>query len=262
MKIIHSEKKFKKALTNIIKKPFPYVIIDNFLNNSFARNIYSEFPDYEENIWHSYNNYCEKKKTLNNWNFFKPYTYQLFSYLNSQVFINKIQKYLTKETIFSDDGLHGAGLSIMKNNSGKLNPHLDNSIHPKNGLLRKYNLILFINKKWGKNDGGCLNFYNSNKTNKKLNGDLVKAIEPVYNRCVIFDTSMNSWHGVGKISKNVNLYRKSIQIYYFVKKTPKNKRLKVLYAPLASKKKNKKILNFIKKRSSMKKFSKVYIVKK
>ena len=73
---------------------------------------------------------------------------------------------------------------------------------------------------------------------------------------------MNSWHGVGKISKNVNLYRKSIQIYYFVKKTPKNKRLKVLYAPLASQKKNKKIFNFIKKRSSMKKFSKVYIVKK
>ena len=47
---------------------------------------------------------------------------------------------------------------------------------------------------------------------------------------------MNSWHGVGKI-KNVNLYRKSIQIYYFVKKKIKNKRFKVLYAPLASQKK-------------------------
>ena len=37
--------------------------------------------------------------------------------------------------VFSDHGLHG-GFNIMKNSTGKLNPHLDNSYHPKTDLLK------------------------------------------------------------------------------------------------------------------------------
>ncbi len=262
MKILNSNINFNKNFKHIIRKPFHYVIIDNFLHKSFINSIYKEFPNYKDDIWHEYANYCENKKTLNIWNSFKPQTYKLFTYLNSQEFINKIQGKLTKKKIISDDGLHGGGLSIMRSNVGKLNPHLDNSIHPKNGLLRKYNLILFLNKNWQKKNGGCLNFYNKNNTNDKIHGKLSTSIMPIFNRCVIFDTSMNSWHSVERINKGKNLFRRSIQIYYFVKeKKINNKRFKVLYAPDKKQQKNKKILNFIKIRSSNKNFQKVYKTK-
>lgn len=262
MNILNSKLNIKKSLKKIIKKPFHFVIIDNFLDKKFINKIYNEFPNYNDSIWHEYKNFCENKKTTNIWNSFKANTYKLFTFLNSQEFIDKIEKALTKKIIFSDNGLHGGGLSMMKSNVGKLNPHLDNSIHPKSGLLRKYNLILFLNKNWKKNMGGNLNFYEQNKFNKKMHGKLSHSISPYFNRCVIFDTSMNSWHSVQKIKKQKGIIRRSIQIYYFVKTNNiKNKRLRALYAPENTQKKNKKVLDFIKKRSSNKTYLKVYKTK-
>ena len=141
---------------------------------------------------------------------------------------------------------------------GKLNPHLDNSIHPKIFLKRKYNLILFIGEDFKKKWGGELLFYNKSTIPSLKHGKLMKSIVPKKNRAVIFDTSKNSWHAVNKINNN-NIYRKSMAVYYFTKHTQTKKdRLKVLYAPTKAQEKNKKILSFIKKRSSITSFSKYY----
>ena len=71
-----------------------------------------------------------KIKTNNQWNTFQPYTYKLFTKLNSAKFLKDLKKLFKEKEIFSDHGLHGGGLN-MKNSTGKLNPHLDNSYHPK-----------------------------------------------------------------------------------------------------------------------------------
>jgi len=180
-------------------------------------------------------------------------------YLNSSKFINYLSK-IFSENIHADFGLHGAGINIMKGGLGKLNPHLDNNIHPKTKLKRKYNLLFFLHKEWKESWGGNLNLYSTNKKNKNLHGKLKKIIVPKQNRLIIFDTSKNSWHGVGQINKNGKVYRKSIATYYFVKpKIKEINRQKVLYSPLGSQISDKKVLNFIKKRSSIKTFSKNYI---
>ena len=174
--------------------------------------------------------------------FFKPQTYKLFTYLNSQKFINKIQGKLTKK--IPDDGLHGGGLSIMRSNVGKLNPHLDNSIHPKNGLLQ-YNLILFLNKNWQRKNGGCLNFYIKNNTNDKIHGKLSTSIMPIFNRCVIFDTSMNSWHSVEKLIKEKIYLEDQYKFIILSKKKINNKGLKFYMLLIKNSKKIKKF-EFIK----------------
>ena len=58
----------------------------------------------------------------------------------------------------SDHGLHGGGWSMLTK-GGKLNPHLDYSLHPKIYAQRKFNLIVFLSKSWKKNWGGELSFY-------------------------------------------------------------------------------------------------------
>ena len=238
-------KTYKKK---IYLKPFKHIVIDNFLEKKFLRMIMNEFPKYGDKTWHQYDNYCENKKTNNQWNTFQPYTYKLFTKLNSAKFLKDLKKLFKEKEIFSDHGLHGGGLNIMKNSTGKLNPHLDNSYHPKTDLLRKYNLIIFLNKNWKVNWGGELIFYNQNKDNPKVHGSISKKIGPFFNRAIIFDTSKNSWHSVNNIIKKKNLFRKSIAVYYFVnKKNLKKKRLKVLYSPTELQRNNKAVLKFIKK---------------
>ena len=66
----------------------------------------------------------------------------------------------------------------MLNNGGKLNPHLDYSMHPKLPLQRKINLIVYLNKNWKEGWGGELGLWsseNDGKSPKKL-----KQLFPVF----------------------------------------------------------------------------------
>ena len=242
--------KFKKALNKFSStKPFPYVIIDNFLNLNLAKKIVKNFPHHTNKKLWSYRNYCEIKKATDNWNMFPPEAYQLLSVLNSNDFLEIIRKKIKLKNLYPDYGLNGGGFHIM-GEKGKLNPHLDYIIHPKLNLMRKFNLIVFFNLKWKPSNGGELCLYDKNSSNKKLPGKLVKKIEPKFNRAVLFDTSLSSWHGVNEVR---NMVRKSMAVYYLIdKKSKTEKRYKVLYSPLKDQMKDNKVKKFIKMRANPK----------
>ncbi len=252
-----NNKNFNKSFKNLQKKNFPYVVIDNFFKKNIAIKLEKEFPKYENKILHEYKNFCEIKKSLNNWNIFPPLTYKTFTILNSNEVIKLLTKKLKLQKMYADFGLNGGGWHMM-NKKGKLNPHLDYFIHPKINKQRKFNLIIFLTNGWREKWGGELCFYKENKKDKKLHGELFKKIYPKFNRAVFFDVSMNSWHGVNSIK--VNKIRKSIAVYYLVnpKKNEFNIRKKALYAPTKNQINKKNILKFIKLRSNAKSFSKVY----
>ena len=139
-----------------------------------------------------------------------------------------------------------------------MNTHLDYSIHPKLDLQRKLNLLVYLNSNWKSTWGGFLGLW-GNETSKKP-GKLIKSIEPKFNRAVIFDTTQNSWHGLPKpITCPNNQYRKSIAIYYLCKKNKNvSKRGKALFSPTNEQTNDKKIIDLIKRRSSIKNAKSVY----
>ena len=100
---------------------------------------------------------------------------------------------LDNTPLFADSGLNGGGWHIHKQ-GGKLNTHLDYSLHPKLKLERKLNLIVYLNPDWNAEWGGALGFWGNESSSKP--GELVKEIPPKFNRAVIFDTTVNSWHGL------------------------------------------------------------------
>ena len=242
--------KFKKALSKFNSiKPFPYVVVDDFLSLNLAKKIEKNFPNHSDKKLWSYKNYCEIKKATDNWNMFPPEAYQLLSILNSHDFLETIKKKIKLKNLYPDYGLNGGGFHIM-GEKGKLNPHLDYIIHPKLNLMRKFNLIVFFNLKWKPNNGGELCLYEKNPHNKKLPGKLVKKIKPKFNRAILFDTSLSSWHGVNEVK---NMTRKSMAVYYLINKKPKTeKRYKALYSPLKNQMKDKKVKKFIKMRANPK----------
>jgi hypothetical protein len=135
-------------------KPFHHVVIDNFLTEEAAHAVAAEFPAYNGPVWNEYNNAIEVKKAYNHWDKFPPVTYKLFNFFNSPGFTCEIAK-LCGGQLFADPGLHGGGWH-SHGPGGKLNMHLDYSIHPKTGLERRINLILYVQPEWRTEWGGAL----------------------------------------------------------------------------------------------------------
>jgi hypothetical protein len=240
--------------------PFDHCVIDDFLNLETLNFIIDEFPDYNDVIWHVYENPLEHKKTLNIWNNFPPCTYQLFKYLVSSNFATLLSQELNLN-LYPDPGLHGGGWHIHGTN-GNLNPHLDYSIHPKSKLMRKLNIIVYVSPDLKSEYGGHLGFWTQTGNDPK-SLILVKEIEPKLNRAVIFDTTQNSWHGMSrKLLVPNGVTRKSLAAYYLI--TPESNcdlRSKALYAPRNDQVGDKHIEDLISKRANENLFSHFYIAK-
>lgn len=232
--------------------PFPHIVIDDFLDDDLANKLSDEFLPYDDPKWFFYNNPLEHKKTLNDWSKFPSETYKFFNYLNSLVFVDSLRSKFNLDHLYPDSGLHGAGWHIH-GQGGKLNVHLDYSIHPKLKLQRKLNLILYLSKDWNPNWGGNLEFWSHNmETKRPLR--LEKTIDCKFNRAVIFDTTQNSWHGFAqKLSCPENVYRKSIAMYYLIE-PPEDveSRNRALFSPSEEQLNNREIEKLIVERSTLK----------
>jgi Rps23 Pro-64 3,4-dihydroxylase Tpa1-like proline 4-hydroxylase len=231
--------------------PFDYRVIDNFLDVKQAKTISQEFPNYNSDIWYCYSNPLENKKSCNNWYHFGSETYKTLAHLNSPEFIQNLQELTGISKLYPDIGLHGGGLHIH-GKGGKLNIHLDYSIHPKLKLQRKLNLIIYLTEDWDYRWGGSLEFWSHNEETNKPDKKYVE-INNVFNRAVLFDTTQNSWHGFPKpLTCPEHTYRKSLAVYYLTDPPEDtDTRSRALYAPTKEQENNPDILNLIKQRVNL-----------
>ncbi len=240
------------------RKPFDHIVLDDFFDPKVASSLSEEFPEFQSPVWHEYRNAIEIKKTCNDYNEFTPLTYALFAYLNSPGFLTCLETFTGISPLFPDPGLNGGGWHIHAR-GGKLNQHLDYNIHPKLGLQRKLNLIVYMNAQWQDTWGGELGFWSA-KAKKKTPEDLIEVIVPKFNRAVLFDTTQNSWHGlVGPVNGPEGQCRKSIAIYYLtVPPDGEENRGKALFAPAKGQERDAAVLDLIRKRASNAGASQVY----
>ena len=231
----------------IYNDPYPHYIIDNFIDDGLAHKLSNDFMEYDSSNWFIYNNQIEVKKSCNNWYNFPEETYKFFQYLNSSTFVQRLSV-LTGVQLIPDYGLLGAGWHIQSA-QGKLNIHLDYSIHPKLGLERKFNFIFYLTPNWNTSWGGNLELWSHNSENNSPK-ELIKTVENKFNRAIIFDTTYNSWHGFSQpINCPNDVYRKSIAMYYLCepsKTAPKRHR--ALFSTTEEQKNDGSILKLIQDR--------------
>lgn len=243
-------------LTFSTAKPYNYCVIDSFLDNEVALKVHNEFLDHESDKWHVYSNAIEEKKALNDWNVFPQTTYSLFRYLNSSEFLEIFSQYAGLKLI-SDPGLHGGGWHSHCG-GGRLNPHLDYSIHPKLKLERVINIIIYMNPEYTPSYGGHLGLWDHNKSTNQP-GSLVKEIEPRFNRAIIFNTTQNSWHGISRPLSDPFFVRRSLAVYYL--QTPSedaSPRERALFAPTIDQLGDSDVEELIRLRSDVNTSFKVY----
>jgi hypothetical protein len=261
MKILNIENINNGLLSFKNSNPFDHCVIDDFFDSEFADLLSKEFLDYNSDKWFCYKNPIEDKKALNDWNAFPENSYKAFFALQSTNFVDLLATVVGRD-LYVDHGLHGGGWHIH-GSKGNLNPHLDYSIHPKIGLQRKLNIIIYLSKELKPEvHGGHLGLWDHNSNDGKP-GALIKEIEPLYNRAVIFDTTQNSWHGMSRpLSQPEGIYRKSLAIYYLCEpQSDASSHERALFAPRPHQENNKDIDEIIKLRSGSNTYSSVYRTK-
>ena len=208
--------------------PYEHVVIDNFFDEKYLSTLISEFPSINDSTksWHIYHNPIEKKYALNKFDTVATYNL-LFQKLQTKEFVNIISQITSITNLENDPLLHGAGIHYHPN-GGKLDVHLDYSIHPISGKERRVNLIIYLNKEWKEEYNGDLQLWDDNFQGA------VKKYYPVYNRAVLFRTSDISYHGLPHpIKCPDNTGRKSLAIYYVSEQRENaTKRYKAEYRPL------------------------------
>lgn len=233
------------------KFPFPHLVIDDFFTENIANKLAEDFPNQDSSIFNgNYNNQIEIKTTCNVWDRFPTTTYKVLHYLNSSDFIGIIERH-TSIKLYADQGLHGGGWHLHPS-GGKLNVHLDYTLHPKMGMMRKYNLIVYLNPNYQTGWGGELGLWtHDDATNQPK--ECVEIIEPRFNRAILFDTTMNSWHGLEVPNKFPDKEcRKSLALYYLTNPyTQTDNRKRALFAPSEQQKNDTEVLELIERRSKV-----------
>lgn len=195
--------------------PFPHIVLDNFFRDDFLDSVLAEFPDLSEKInrdkVRAFNNQSEiKLASLQGDSLFGAKTKALTWFLNSHTFIAFLQT-LTgiKEPLIPDPHFVGGGYHEIKS-GGKLSIHADFNKHPENGLDRRINLLIYLNKDWTEDYGGHFELWNKEMSH------CVKKELPLFNRLVIFSTNDFSFHGhPDPLTCPENRSRRSLALYYY-----------------------------------------------
>lgn len=230
--------------------PFDHWVIDNFFDPNVAKQLEQDFYDFDDERWLTKNHTeFEQKRLSTHWDWYPKSIYSAFFYLCSQEFIQYLESITGISGLIADYGLHAGGMHIHGANGGRLNLHQDAELHPKLGLKRKLNIIIYLNSNWQESWGGSLELWSASSHDGQPD-KRVKEISPMFNRAFIFDTTQNSWHGLPNedaIRSPENEHRKSIALFYYLENDilDTDKRTRAIFAPTDWQKNDQEIMSKI-----------------
>jgi hypothetical protein len=191
--------------------PYPHIVLENFLNPGMLDECIAEFNKLNESDeWINYTHYNEKKKGLNKLDLLPEAIKGTINELNSPEFLKFLSTLTGIKDLQKDDFLEGGGIH-QSTKGGYLNIHADFTVHPHHrNWQRRVNVLVYLNKNWQEEWGGKLELWD-----KQMKACEVKVL-PVFNRCVIFNTDADSYHGHPEpMTCPEGVYRRSIALYYY-----------------------------------------------
>lgn len=193
----------------ITAKPFPHIVIDNFLPEVILEEIIQEFPKPESIDWQAFKVAEERKLASKSELQMGEKTRFLLYQLNSGIFLDFLEKLTGIDGLIPDPYFVGGGLHQIQR-EGYLKVHVDFNRHQKLRLDRRLNLLLYLNQDWQEEYGGHLQLWDHTMTQCE------QSILPIFNRCVIFSTTDFSYHGHPEpLNTPEGLTRKSLALYYY-----------------------------------------------
>lgn len=189
--------------------PFPHIVLDDFVDAGVLRRLIAEWPDTAADKKY-YDRAQERLKY--EWQPHEVTTPALRAFLaemNAEPMLRFIEALTGIKKLIADPYYVGAGLHETKR-GGHLGVHADFNIHKGMNLLRRINLLIYLNDDWPEEWGGNLELWSTDMTERRA------AVAPKLGRAVIFNTELDSFHGVpDAIACPPERSRRSIALYYY-----------------------------------------------
>ena len=198
--------------------PFPHIVIDNFLNDDFAHALLATFPAFERGNSVGDDGKQGGKSTVDRIKALGPAYSHLDEVIRSREFLDWLGRLTGIDALLYDPWYLGGGTHENRNGMS-LDAHVDFNYHPSERWHRRLNLILYLNPLWEEAWGGSLQLFGDPHADTNPSSSVV----PLFNRCVVFETSEYSWHGFNAIrlpDSPQQLTRRSIALYFYTKKRP------------------------------------------
>jgi 2-oxoglutarate-Fe(II)-dependent oxygenase superfamily protein len=200
-------------------RPFRHVMIENFFAPALAERLLSEFPTFDRKLAMNEMGELGGKAVNTKIREISPAYEELYEMIGSREFLDLMSRLSGIPDLLMDPKLYGGG--THENRHGQeLDAHVDFNYDEAQQLHRRLNVIVYMNKEWKTEWGGAIEIH-SNPWDHKNNQ--IHAFDPLFNRCVMFETNEYSWHGFPKIElpeDKRHLSRKSISIYLYTKDRP------------------------------------------
>jgi Rps23 Pro-64 3,4-dihydroxylase Tpa1-like proline 4-hydroxylase len=196
------------------KKPFRFLVVDDFLIPKKAEEILQSYPAVDQGTWDG-TTYINQKNKFQQREFGHDSIFtNVFEELNGSEFLKDIEYITGIENLIPDEKLFGGGLH-QSQAGAFLDVHVDYNIHPETKLHRRLNILIYMNKDWHDEYEGHLQLWDMQE--KKMIGN----IAPVFNRMAMFETNEISFHGHPTPLKTPQgVTRKSIAAYYYTQHRP------------------------------------------
>ncbi len=196
--------------------PFPFLAIDDFLETGAAERVLAAFPSFDDavKIGKRFNAVNERGKVqvTDSSKFAEPIA-EMNRALASPEFLGVLGHVFDLPGLLADDQLDGGGIH-QTGPRGHLDVHVDFNYIAARKLHRRLNILVYFNKDWDPSWGGNIELWDRDvKTS-------VHSFSPVFNRCVVFETSEISYHGVSAVKCPEGRSRKSFAAYYYTKEAP------------------------------------------
>jgi hypothetical protein len=198
-------------------EPFPHIVLDDFLPEALADFCVLEFPQ-RANSATQYTRDQENRKLEFQPESLSPALQSLFHSFNSGPFIGFLENLTGIKGLIPDPYFAGAGFHEVAN-GGHLNIHADFNHHTRLDLERRINVLIYLNRDWKEEYGGCFEIWDRTMTRRGL------RVVPLFNRCVIFNTSSTSFHGNPEpVNHPMGTSRRAIALYYYTSTWAKYRR--------------------------------------